>query len=96
MPTLFEKIAESEGVKFDVHSATESGASLKDHWHGEKKSQAVDLINNKMGAGTLFYGSQGICKSKKNSKKIIKKWNMKSHFKSRCYTTNWNELLIVK
>ena len=47
MPTLFEKIAESEGVIFDVHSATESGASLKDHWYGEKKSQAVELIKNK-------------------------------------------------
>ncbi len=62
----------------------------------DKQMDILDLINNKMGAGTLFYGSQGICKSKKNSKKIIKKWNMKSHFKSRCYTTNWNELLIVK
>ena len=49
MPTLFEKIAENQGVVFDVHSATESGASLKNHWLGQKKSQAVELINNKRG-----------------------------------------------
>ena len=47
MPTLFAKIAESEGVTFHVYSATESGASLKNHWHSEKKSQAIELINNK-------------------------------------------------
>ena len=47
MPTLFEKIAESEGVIFDVYSATESGASLKNHWFSEKKSQAIELIKSK-------------------------------------------------
>ena len=56
----------------------------------------LDYVNNKMGSGTLFYGSQGIFKSKKRNKKVKSKWNMKSHFKSKCYTTNWNELLIVK
>ena len=62
----------------------------------EKKMDMLDYINNKMGSGTLFYGSQGIFKSKKRNKKVKNKWNMKSHFKSKCYTTNWNELLIVK
>ena len=52
----------------------------------------VDYINNKMGSKTLFYGSQGLLKSKKNKSK----WNMKSHFKSKSYTTNWDQLLIVK
>ena len=52
----------------------------------------LDYINNKMGSKTLFYGSQGVFKSKKNKKK----WNMKSHFKSKSYTTNWDQLLIVK
>ena len=52
----------------------------------------LDYINNKMGSKTLFYGSQGLLKLKKNKSK----WNMKSHFKSKSYTTNWNQLLIVK
>ena len=30
----------------------------------------LDYINNKMGSGTLFYGSQGIFKSKKEIKKL--------------------------
>jgi len=52
----------------------------------------LDYINNKMGSKTLFYGSQGLLKSKMKKSK----WNMKSHFKSKSYTTNWNQLLIVK
>ncbi len=58
----------------------------------DKEMTVLDYINNKMGSKTLFYGSQGVFKSKKNKKK----WNMKSHFKSKSYTTNWDQLLIVK
>ena len=64
----------------------------KDDILSNKRMIMLDYINNKMGSKTLFYGSQGLLKSKKNKSK----WNMKSHFKSKSYTTNWNQLLIVK
>ena len=64
----------------------------KDDILSNKRMIMLDYINNKMGSKTLFYGSQGLLKSKKNKSK----WSMKSHFKSKSYTTDWNQLLIVK
>ena len=64
----------------------------KDDIFSNKRMIMLDYVNNKMGSKTLFYGSQGLLKSKKNKSK----WNMKSHFKSKSYTTNWSQLLIVK
>ena len=61
----------------------------------QKKSkvfmQLLDNINYKMGSGTLFYGSQGV----RNYKRILKKWKIHSHYKSKSYTTNWDDLLEV-
>ena len=54
--------------------------------------QILDNINHKMGPGTLFYGSLGVNKYKKQ---IIKKNSTTSYNKSRSYTTNWNELVKV-
>ena len=49
----------------------------------------VDNINSRMGPGTLFYGSQEV---KKIIIKTNNKWHIRCHYKSPCYTTNWNEL----
>ena len=61
----------------------------------QKKSnlcmQLLDDINLKMGSGTLFYGSQGV----ENDKRILNKWKIRSQYKSKSYTTNWNDLLEV-
>ncbi len=64
----------------------------KDDILSNKRMIMLDYINNKMGSKTLFYGSQGLLKSKMKKSK----WNMKSHFKSKSYTTNWDQLLVVK
>ena len=64
--------------------------------NNKKKShltmKLLDNINNKMGSGTLFYGSQGV---KKNIIKNNNKSSISSNYKSQSYTTNWNELLTV-
>ena len=47
---------------------------------------AIDELNHKMGRGTLIYASEGI---KKN-------WVSKSFKKSNAYTTQWDQIPIVK
>ncbi len=47
--------------------------------------QTVDRINQRMGKDTVFLAGAGIAKS----------WQMKRKNKSPCYTTEWNELVIV-
>lgn len=46
----------------------------------------IDTINTKMGRNKVFYAGTG----------INKEWKTKSAIKSASYTTNWNELLIIK
>jgi hypothetical protein len=53
----------------------------------------LDDINTKMGKMTLFYGSQGMQKQSRKTKKD--EWRMRSCYKSPFYTTNWNDLLKV-
>lgn len=47
--------------------------------------KAFDEINQKFGKDTVRFGSV----------KTEGAWNMKQSRKSPCYTTNWNELLMV-
>ncbi len=47
--------------------------------------KAVDAINQKFGKDTVRFGSV----------KTTGRWKMKQTRKSRNYTTNWNELLVV-
>ena len=54
-----------------------------------EEAKIKQKAGNSLEANQIF---QGLLKSKKNKSK----WNMKSHFKSKSYTTNWNQLLIVK
>lgn len=48
--------------------------------------RTVDAINRKMGKDTVFLAGAG----------IEKRWRMKQENKSPCYTTEWNELAIVR
>jgi len=51
-----------------------------------KLMKAIDEINQKFGKDTVRFGS---VKTEGN-------WKMKQTRKSQCYTTNWNELLVVQ
>jgi len=51
-----------------------------------KVMKAIDEINRKFGKDTVRFGSV----------KIEGRWKMKQTRKSQSYTTNWNELLIVR
>ena len=57
-----------------------------DYSHSDKLMKVLDSINNNMGNNTVFQASQG-------SKRT---WQMISEKKSPEFTTNWNELPIVK
>ncbi len=54
----------------------------------------LDSINAKMGKMTLFYGSQGIIKQRKQRTEG-NNWKMRSSYRSPFYTTNWNDILRV-
>ena len=47
---------------------------------------ALDRINSRWGRNTVQYASSG----------IVKPWCMSQEHKSPAYTTNWNELPLVK
>lgn len=51
-----------------------------------KLTSIIDKVNMKMGSDTLFYAGTG----------VERNWSMKRDMKSPHYTTNWNELPIVK
>jgi len=51
----------------------------------EKVMSALDTINQKYGAGTVFIAAQG----------IRKPWTMRQHFKSPAYTTRWEDLPVI-
>ena len=46
----------------------------------------IDRLNDRMGRGTMIYASEGV---KKN-------WKGKSLNKSNSYTTQWNQIPIVR
>lgn len=48
--------------------------------------RTVDALNAHFGKNTIFYGAMG----------INKRWKMRSENRSRCYTTRWEDLAIVK
>jgi DNA polymerase V len=52
----------------------------------EKMMKALDAANAKWGRGTIFLAAEG----------IEKPWQVKSEFRSPAYTSNWNELPVVK
>lgn len=52
----------------------------------QKLLHAVDHINRQLGKNTLFYGAMG----------VNPRWKMRSERRSRCYTTDWEELAVAK
>jgi len=50
--------------------------------------QAMDQINLKMGSGTIQFASAGVGASQR--------WQVRANHRSRCFTTRWNELPIVR
>lgn len=58
------------------------GASEKEH----KMTDLLDKINEKMGRGTVFYAKEGIEKS----------WMMRSEMRSPNYSTNWDQIPLVR
>lgn len=49
-------------------------------------AQTVDALNEHFGKNTLFYGAMG----------VNPHWKMRSDSRSRCYTTRWEDLAVVK
>ncbi len=60
---------------------------VKDRKRSKKLMQSLDIINTKMGSGTLKYAAAGLSHNQK--------WKTVFQKRSLSYTTNWNQLLEV-
>lgn len=60
--------------------------SLAVNSHDEKLMSVIDALNKRYGSGTIRFASEG----------MRQEWKMRSDMRSPRYTTNWNELPIVK
>ncbi len=58
----------------------------KDRERSQKLMETMDLINSKFGAGTVQFAAAGLSKP----------WQMRTAMRSSCYTTRWDELMVVK
>ncbi|MEE3717956.1 Y-family DNA polymerase [Tumidithrix elongata RA019] len=58
----------------------------KDRERSQRLMQAIDLVNQKMGKGTLKFAATG----------MQQRWQLQCKQPSYGYTTNWNELPVVK
>lgn len=67
-------------VQADLWEQGESGRGSK-----ERLMRALDVVNARMGAGTVSFAAEG----------IHKVWRMKSERRSKRYTTCWDELVEV-
>lgn len=54
--------------------------------HDEKLMSVIDSLNRRYGSGTIRYASEG----------IRQEWRMRSDLRSPRFTTNWDEILVVK
>ena len=57
-----------------------------DHRPGDHLMKIVDRVNKEQGSDTLFFGAQG----------VTREWQMRCGSRSPRYTTQWNELLMVR
>ena len=57
-----------------------------DHRPGDHLMGIVDRVNKEQGSDTLFFGAQG----------VTREWQMRCGSRSPRYTTQWNELLMVR
>ena len=44
MPLVVESMAKEKGIEIDIYQSTAGGASLKDHWDGNKNLSTVEKI----------------------------------------------------
>lgn len=75
-------------ILLDCKDATHQQESFFDSDKKQEQDnimQIVDLINIKLGKGTIFFASQG----------TKREWAMKREQKSPSYTTKWEEILVV-
>lgn len=70
----------ASGVQKDLFFSEEQSPDKK-----KRLMTALDTVNSKMGRNTLIVGSQG----------FTRPWQMKQDCKSKSFTTNWDELLVV-
>lgn len=76
-------------MMMDLTSQHQPQFDMFDTQNREKESsvmKALDTVNNRWGAGTLFYAGAG----------IKKPWAMQRNLKSPHYTTEWGDLLKVQ
>ena len=45
MPLVVESMAKEKGIEIDIYQSTAGGASLKDHWDGNKNLSTVEKLN---------------------------------------------------
>jgi DNA polymerase V len=57
-----------------------------DHRPGDHLMKIMDRVNKEQGSDTLFFGAQG----------VTREWQMRCGSRSPRYTTQWNELLMVR
>jgi len=77
---ILTDIVSSYQTRFQL---TNDEINIEDH---EKVMKTVDYINIRYGTDTIFFASSG----------IGKKRNTRCNYLSKCFTTRWNELLLVK
>ncbi|MDR2754917.1 MAG: Y-family DNA polymerase [Planctomycetaceae bacterium] len=73
-------VIKSQGILFNMDNKTP-----EEHYQEERLMESVDHINQTMGKGKLFFGSQG----------MKQYWRGASEHQSPKYTTHWNELPVV-
>ena len=76
---MLSELAPAAGIQADMFS------SMQPDSKSERLMNAMDAINRKMGKGSMKMASEG----------LNKPWAMKQERKSQCYTTDWDELLMV-
>ena len=54
LPSQVEQMAKERGLLWDVEQTTASGASLRDHWQGNKALTTKQLLEKKLLIGLFF------------------------------------------
>lgn len=77
---ILGEITSDDNVQYDLFADQYKGS------RDEQRMRALDMINIKSGRSMLRYAAEG----------FEKPWAMKKEFVSKAYTTNWNELAVVR
>ena len=70
LPSIVESMAEEKGIFLDIHQSTAGGATLKQHWNGDKDLNTKELIED--GSFTIVvlqdYSSNPLIKPEESKK----------------------------